>query len=132
MITILPMADEKRKAEILSSYPMVAAKQDVLVMAEAEEELGYVVLAVDHTNLKLLDMTVSGSSLTDLTPMAAMVADSLLRGAASYGEHFGAERILAYLPQLAPFLIGKGFQREGDCLALPMSAIVRRTKPRER
>jgi hypothetical protein len=60
MITILPMADEKRKAEILSSYPMVAAKQDVLVMAEAEEELGYVVLAVDHTNLKLLDMTVSG------------------------------------------------------------------------
>ena len=51
MITILPMEDQQQKKAVLSRYPMLSGKGDVMVMAEKSDILGTVVLSVDGTVL---------------------------------------------------------------------------------
>lgn len=129
MITILPMKDALRKQQILAGYPAISGKADVIVMCEKEAEFGTAVLAVDGAILKIFDITVNGQDLTALDGMGNLVADSLMRSAASYGENFGANRIEAYVPALSGFLEAKGFTPEDGCMATPMTTIVHRTNP---
>ena len=124
MITILPMKDEAKKAAILSAYQQITGKADVIAMCEGEEEFGRAVIALDGTVLKIYDIIVNGQEPDALDMMGKMTADSLMRSAASYGEHFGADRIEAYVPALADFLQRKGFKEENGCMATPMSTIV--------
>ena len=131
MITILPMEDTARKQAILAEYPRISGKADVIVMAEKALEYGSAVLSLDGTVLKLYGITVCGQSLSELDMTGKFVADSLMRSAASYGEHHGATRIESYIPALNDFLEKKGFTLEDGCMATPMSTIVHRTKPRE-
>ena len=131
MITILPMQDEARKQSMLAGYPGISGRADVIVMEEKELEYGSAVLSVEGTVLKIYDITVCGQSLSALDMTGKFVADSLMRSAASYGEHHGATRIESYVPELNDFLQKKGFDAEEGCMATPMSTIVHRTKPRE-
>ncbi len=131
MITILPMEDSAGKARILSRFPATGGRTDVIVMREKDEVFGTAVLAVDGGVVQLWDVAVSGQDLASLDGMGRLVADSLVRAAASYGETFGAVRIEAYLPALSAVLAQQGFVPAQGCMAAPMSAIVRRTKPRE-
>ena len=131
MITILPMDDPVKKQSMLAAYPQISGEADVIVMAEKELEYGSAVLSVDGTVLKIYDITVCGQSLSSLDMTGKFVADSLMRSAASYGEHHGAVRIEVYIPELNDFLQQKGFAPEETCMATPMSTIVRRTKPKE-
>ena len=124
MITILPMKDEARKAAVLSAYPEITGRADVIAMCEGEEEFGTAVLALDGTVLKIYDVLVKGQDRANLDMMGKITADSLMRSAASYGEHFGADRIEAYVPELSDFLRAKGFKEENGCMATPMSTIV--------
>ena len=112
MITILPMEDQQQKKAVLSRYPMLSGKGDVMVMAEKSDILGTVVLSVDGTVLRMYDMTVSGQSLKTLDSMGKMIADSLMRAAASYGETNGAEQVISHVAELAWFFAQKGFLEE--------------------
>ena len=131
MITILPMDDAVKKQAVLANYPQAGGLADVIVMEEKELEYGSAVLSVEGTVLKIHDIIVCGQSLEALDMTGKFVADSLMRSAASYGEHHGAVRIEAYIPALNDFLQQKGFTVEDACAATPMSTIVHRTKPRE-
>lgn len=131
MITILPMQDGDRKRELLSAYPTLSGRMDVIVMAEKEEEFGTAVLCVDGSVVRILSITVNGQEPESYDMMGKMVADSLLRSAASYGETNGAERIEAYLPKLERFLETKGFVKTDTCMATPMSTIVHRKNPQK-
>lgn len=124
MITVLPMKEEAKKAAILQAYPEITGKADVIVMSEGEEVFGTAVLAVDGTVLKIYDIRINGQDSASLDMMGKLTADSLMRSAASYGEHFGADRIEAYVPALNAFFASKGFQEENGCMATPMSTIV--------
>lgn len=127
MITILPMKDDARKTAVLSAYPEITGKADVIAMCDGEEEFGTAVLALDGTVLKIYDIIVSGQDLSALDMMGKITADSLMRSAASYGEHFGADRIEAFVPALRDFFRAKGFKEENGCMAAPMSVIVHYT-----
>lgn len=129
MITILPMKDENRKEEILRNYPEKDGLCDVLVMGEKEELLGTAVLCVADKTMRLLDLSVSGQVLTSLDPMGKMVADSLMRAAASYGENHGAEQISLEVPELDSFWASKGFAEKDGCRVAPMEHIVHTKKP---
>ena len=129
MITILPMKDEVRKGEILKNFPERSGLSDVLVMGEKDELLGTAVLCVDGKLLKLLDLSVAGQVLTSLDPAGKMIADSLMRAAASYGENHGASEIELYVPELDDFWAAKGFEEKDGCRAAPMSHIVHVKKP---
>lgn len=131
MITILPMEREQEKAAILSRYPTLSGKGDVMVMAEKEDVLGTVVLSVDKTTLHIYDLTVSDQSLNTLDSMGKVIADSLMRAAASYGEVNGAERVLSHVEGLAEFFAQKGFTEAEDGMTIPMNRIVHRCKPGE-
>lgn len=130
MITILPMEDGVRKQEILHRFPSISGSKDVIVMREQEEEFGTAVLSIEDGVLKILDITVNGQRLSELDPMGKMVADSLMRSAASYGETYGAVEIAAYLPELESFLESKGFRKAEGKMVTPMQTIVHRTKPK--
>lgn len=131
MITILPMADGERKAQILAQYPQISGRGDVIAMAEQDEEFGTAVLSVEGDVVRIWDITVNGQALSALDMMGKLTADSLMRAAASYGENFGAAHIQAYVPALEAFLETKGFQKGEDCMETPMTTIVHRTKPRD-
>lgn len=129
MITILPMADERRKGAILSRYPYLRGQGDVMVMAEKAEELGTVVLSVDGNVLRMYDLTVAGQKLEALDGMGQIVADSLMRAAASYGETKGARQVVSHVKGLEGFLMQKGFHEEDGDMVTKMSNLIHRCKP---
>lgn len=128
MITILSMKDEKRKEEILRNYPEKDGLCDVLVMSEKEDVLGTAVLCVADKTLRLLDLSVAGQVLTSLDPMGKMIADSLMRASASYGENHGAQQISLQVPELDDFWASKGFAEKDGCRVAPMGHIVHTKK----
>lgn len=131
MITILPMEDTLQKAAILAQYPNICGRGDVLEMREKDTLFGTIVVAVDGKTLCIYNMTVSGESWGSLDAMGKLTADSLLRSAASYGEHFGADVIVAEKGPFVSFLQIKGFVEENDILTAPMSAFVHWHRPAE-
>ena len=60
MITILPMEDQQQKKAVLSRYPMLSGKGDVMVMAEKSDIFVTMLLPADATGLDLYDPTVHG------------------------------------------------------------------------
>ena len=84
---------------------------------------------MDGTVLRMYDMTVSGQSLKTLDSMGKMIADSLMRAAASYGETNGAEQVISHVAELAWFFAQKGFLEEAEGMVSPMNRIVHRCKP---
>ena len=61
-----------------------------------------------------------------------MVADSLLRGAASYGAHFGLDWLEATLPTWREFLCSEGFSEQENGMRAPVSRFVTTSLPQHR
>lgn len=123
MITVLPMQDASRKNRLLQAIPAQLSQGQVLMLCDGPEELGFVVLDLQASVLRLYQICVYGEDA------GGMFADFLMRSAASYGANFGAYQIEIYDRGFFDFFCARGFVRHEQCVAVPMSAIVRVHKP---
>lgn len=115
MITILP-ADPAEKEALFQPEA-----DDVLVMRDGGQALGWVAVQAGRACLRLLALTVCPEEEAE----RRFCADSLLRAAASYAANQGAYRLCCRLSQWKAFLQSEGFQREGEEYVLPTSSIVK-------
>nr|WP_319488053.1 hypothetical protein [uncultured Caproiciproducens sp.] len=95
-------------------------------MSVEEKELGYVVVDIRSSVVRMLKMKVFGcSDLAVLDAHGRMCADSMMRAAASYGATIGAYKIESQVDGLRPFLYECGFIQENDKLISPLSNFVK-------
>ncbi len=128
MITILRMEDEKRRQDLISGTDPCGQRLDVLCMKDREDELGWTVIGMKDRTLHVREITVPGHDLSAPDPEGYMIADSLFRSAASYGENFGADRIVFEVEPLYRMVTGLGFTEEDGVMTGPMNLIVRTEK----
>ena len=125
MITILPLQDETKKRERLAGIPGLGKDGEILSMQDGREEIGWAAVDLQASVLRIHQMHLFGQTLSAWNQEGNINADSLMRGAASYGAHFGAYRIEIYQPELLDFFCAKGFTKEDNCVAAPMTLIVK-------
>ena len=118
MITVLPLRDASRKQALLAMVPLSGSEGQVLVMCDGSQELGFAVLDLHASVLRLHQLSLSQDDLD------GMLADFLMRAAASYAANFVAYRIEIYDPVFLPFFRSRGFQGQGSCVARAMSEVV--------
>ncbi len=123
MITVLPLQEESRKNRLLQALPGQPSHGQVLVMCDGPEELGFAVLDLQASVLRLYQICVYGDD------PGGMFADFLMRSAASYAANFGAYQIDLYDRDFFDFFCARGFTRHAECVSVPLSAIVRVHKP---
>lgn len=123
MITVLPLRDDLRKKQLLKAVSAGHPDGQVLTMQEGGEELGFAVLDVEASVLRIHRLCVHGDD------PGGMLTDFLMRSAASYAANFGAYQIEMYDRDFLDFFCRRGFEKRGLCAAIPMSRIVRVHKP---
>lgn len=122
MISVLPLQDSGRQTALLKNFPQAADGQ-VLMMCDGTEELGYTVIDIAHSILHIHRICVHGED------PGGMLADFLMRSAASHAANFGAYRIEICDPNWFGFFCARGFVQEDACVRMPMSGVVRVEKP---
>lgn len=123
MISVLPLHDDSRKARLLQDFPEAAPDGQVLLMCDGSEELGFVILDLAHSILRIHHICVHGDD------PGGMLADFLMRSAASYAANFGAYQIELYDQDFFAFFCARGFVQKEAFAAIPMSGVVRVEKP---
>ena len=95
-------------------------------MSDGQNELGYVVIDMKSSVIRMLKMEVFGcSDLTKLNEQNCMYADSMMRAAASYGATIGAYQIESYIDGLEHYLHSVGFITSNDKLISSLSNFVK-------
>ena len=125
MVTILPLQDPKRTDELLADLPDRGDNVAVLMMGDADDELGYVVVDIKDSVLRMRKLEVFGSNLEQPDLNARVCADSLMRAAASYGANNGAYRIETAVLGLGVLLRPAGFTEENGKFVCDLSKIVK-------
>ncbi len=126
MIEILPMQDRQKEQALLSQIREVGPDARVLAMCEREKTLGWVALELQDTVLRILFLQVEGYDFTRRPQGEEIfILDSLMRSAASYGEHFGADKIETVFPDFFDFFRARGFEQDEFHAFTPMSTIVK-------
>lgn len=126
MISILTLNDRDRAAQIIRPLPAAENNARVLVMREGERELGYVVVDMQSSVIRMLKMEIAGcESLKKLDAHGRLCADSMLRAAASYGAAIGAYRMESRIDELQEFLSGCGFLWSNDKFTSPLSNFIK-------
>ena len=98
----------------------------VLVMSEGNQELGYVVVDVRSSVVRMLKMKIFGcDNLAELDARSRMCADSMMRAAASYGATVGAYQIESKVDGLQQFLFGCGFIQSNHKLSSPLTNFIK-------
>ena len=129
MLTILPIKEKGRLQEICKEVPGAENTVDVLLMKDEEEELGYVVVDIKASVLRMISMKVPGEEFKEpLTTEQRFCADSLMRAAASYGANNGAYKIESHIPQINHMLQGLGWVLEGNIAFTELKNIVKFVK----
>lgn len=124
MITVKPIEDNIRKKELLASSGALLSSGNVLDMKDAAQELGYIVVDINHSILRLQSIHLANGSLEELDAESKLCVDFLMRAAASYGANHGAFRIENHIAPLHSFFVTKGFVMENGACAMPISRIV--------
>ncbi|WP_312693663.1 hypothetical protein [Caproiciproducens sp.] len=126
MITILTLKDSSRAGQIIRMVPAAENNAQVLVMSEGDKELGYVVVDVRSSVVRMLKMEISGcGNLAEMDVQSRMYADSMMRATASYGATLGAYRIESQVKGLQQFLFGCGFIQSNHKLSSPLSNFIK-------
>ncbi len=95
-------------------------------MSEGDKELGYVVVDVRSSVVRMLKMEISGcGNLAEMDVQSRMYADSMMRATASYGATLGAYRIESQVKGLQQFLFGCGFIQSNHKLSSPLSNFIK-------
>ena len=131
MLTVLPLKDTQRKTELLKSVPKASDNAAVLVMANGEEELAWVVVDIHSSIVRMLKMQVGEKEepLDITNSEVSMCVDTLMRAAAYYGANNGAYRIFSAVKGIENYLQGLGFQIHADGLVVDLKEIVRFCSP---
>lgn len=120
------MEDRALERERLAAVPGAGDEARILSMTDAGEELGWAAVTVSGELLTIHRLQAAGyggEEKPDL--MQNMTLDFLLRSAASYGEHHGAQNILAACGECFGFFAMHGFKENEEGLpAGPMSLLV--------
>jgi len=126
MITILPMKDRTRAGLIIQTLHDAEADAEVLLMSDGSNELGYVVIDMISSVIRMLKMEVFGChDFTNLKEQNRMCADSLMRATASYGATVGAYQIESQIDGLECFLKSVGFSTSENKLVSPLSNFIK-------
>lgn len=121
MIEILPMEQGERKNEILSLVNDNEA--EVLMLADGNEEIGYVAVKVIGSTLYYLNFEINNSEM--MMPFEKeFYLDALMRAGASYGENRKADSLETVNNKYNDFLKKKGFKTDFSHAFAPMSLIV--------
>lgn len=115
------MKNRVRAGRILQAVPGAEPDTEVLVMSDGQDELGYVVIDIKSSVIRMLKMEVCGGcDLTKLNEQNRMYADSMMRAAASYGATIGAYQIESQIDELKYYLHSVGFITSKNGLVSPL------------
>lgn len=111
MITILPMQDSEGKVRILEECADAGNDAEVLLMRDAGEKVGYAVVDVNASTLRILNIALwEGSAVCGTGSDEAFYADALLRASASYGMEHGAYQMESRAERFRDFFQSAGFR----------------------
>lgn len=113
-----------RKDGILRAVQGAEDNAEILVMNEAGAELGYVVVDVKSSTLRILKMELCGND-SQSDAQSHMCADSMMRAAASYGATVGAYQIESLVPAFNQQFQSCGFVLSQGKVLCPLEKIVR-------
>ena len=123
MIEILPLKNQEKEDKILSSLNETSKTAKVLMMAEGDEDIGYVAVKLVGSSLIYLKFEVYNSE--NMMPFEKeFYLDTLMRSGASYGENHGADKLETANNLYNEFLKKKGFKTDIFHAFAPMSLIV--------
>jgi hypothetical protein len=95
-------------------------------MSDDANELGYVVVDIRASVVRMLAMQVNGcEDLRNRTPDVRICADSMMRAAASYGANNGAYKIESHILPLNDFYTSIGFKMEHDIASCNLTNIIK-------
>ncbi len=95
-------------------------------MSDGQVELGYVVIDMKSSVIRMLKMEVYGcNDFTKLNEQNRMCADSMMRAAASYGATIGAYQIESQINGLEKYLNSVGFITSKNKLTSPLLNFVK-------
>lgn len=125
MLQVSPIKDADARAAILRGVPEAGADAQILLLTEADKQLGLVAVDIKSSVLRMLAMELGGADPADrLSPEDAFLADFLMRAAASYGANHGAYRISSHIPAIEPILRPLGFTGENGIVTIDLIHIV--------
>lgn len=102
------------------------ADTKILLMNDEQNELGYVVIDIKASTIRMLKMEITGCmDLSKLNEQSRICADSMLRASASYAATVGAYQIESRIAGLEHYLYSVGFIESGDRLLSPLSNFVK-------
>jgi len=120
------MKDRTRAGLIIQTLHDAEADAEVLLMSDGSNELGYVVIDMISSVIRMLKMEVFGChDFTNLKEQNRMCADSLMRATASYGATVGAYQIESQIDGLEYFLQSVGFSASENKLVSPLSNFIK-------
>lgn len=122
MIQVKAMEDREEERKILEEDGVEGV---VLLMKDAGQPVGHVVVALEDQELQIRKLSAKGYDFTN-QPQGeeVFVLDTLMRSAASWGEDHGANRIVTTFPDFFGFFQARGFQTDEDHAFTPMETIV--------
>jgi hypothetical protein len=98
-------------------------------MCNGQDELGYVVIDVKSSVVRMLEMKVfECADLTMLNQHSHFCADSMMRASVSYGIAVGAYQIASLIPDLEHYFYSLGFIAWDNCLRSQLSNFVKISK----
>ncbi len=105
------------------------ADAKILLMCDGQNELGYVVVDMKSSTIRMLKMEVFGcADLSKLNEQNRICADSMVRASASYAATVGAYQIETQIAGLERYLHSVGFIESGNKLISPLSNFVKTSK----
>ena len=120
------MKNRTRAGQITQTVHDAETDAEVLLMCDGLNELGYVVIDMRSSIIRMLKMEVFGcNDLTNLNEQSRMYADSMMRAAASYGATIGAYQIESRIDGLEYFFHSVGFNTSDDKLLSPLSNFIK-------
>lgn len=119
------MADSIKKDRIKQEISDAESNAEVLLMTEAGHETGYIVVDIKDSTIRILKLIIEKSVLNEQNPEALMIADSLMRAAASYGASLGAYQIESRITEFQNYFQSVGFLKSKNGFLCNLSNIIK-------
>lgn len=119
------MADSIKKDRIIQEITDAESNAEVLSMTEADREAGYIVVDIKDSTIRILRLIIEKSELNEQNPEALMIADSLMRAAATYGASIGAYQIESRITEFQNYFQSVGFIKSKKGFLCNLSNIIK-------
>ncbi len=120
------MENRERERELLESVEGAGGESRVLLLKDGGNPAGYAAVELLDGTLRILRLSAGTYDFSrPPTGEELFLLDTLMRSAASYGEHFGASFLETSFPDFFGFFAARGFQTDEKHAFTPMNTIVR-------